>query len=110
MKGRITLVLCSVLFSLLVLELGCRLLRGPGWLVHWPNLVLQERVNTKGQGVGRLVPDPSLGFVARPGFSANGLHYDAHGWRVAPNPDGVALGEPPIRAVGESLAQGDGLD
>jgi hypothetical protein len=107
MKGRIALVIGSVLFSLLVLELGCRLLRGPSWLVDWPNLVLQERIATKGQGVGRLVPDPTLGFVARPGFSSNGLTYDGHGWRVSPNPDGLALAEPPVLVVGDSIAHGD---
>jgi len=110
MKGRIALVIGSLLFSLLLLELGCRLMRGPSWLVQWPNLVLQERIATTAQGVGRLVPDRQLGFVARPGFSANGLHYDAHGWRVAPNPAGIALAEPPILVVGDSLAHGDEVD
>jgi lysophospholipase L1-like esterase len=104
------LTLVSVIVVLLVLELGCRLVRGPSWLVHWPNLVLQERIDTKAQGVGRLVPDALLGFAARPGFSAKGLTYDAHGWRVAPNPEGIALAEPPILVVGDSLAHGDEVD
>ncbi len=107
MRGRIALVLGSVLFSLLVLELGCRLLRGPSWLVNWPNLVLQYRIGTKANGVGRLMPDPRLGFVATPGFAAKDLTYDAHGWRVSPNPEGIALAEPPILVVGDSLAHGD---
>ena len=107
MWGRAALVIGSVLFSLVVLELGCRLVRGPEWLVQWPNLVLQERIATKAQGVGRLVPDPRLGFVARPGFSANGMSYDEHGWRVAPSPEGVVLAEPPILVAGDSLAHGD---
>jgi hypothetical protein len=110
MAGRIALVIGSLLFSLVVLELGCRLVRGPSWLVHWPNLVLQERIATKTQGVGRLVPDSQLGFVARPGFSANGMSYDEHGWRVAPNPEGLALAEPPILVAGDSLAHGDEVD
>src|SRR5260370_19191081 len=107
MKGRIALVIGSLLFSLLVLELGCRLLRGPSWLVNWPNLVLQYRIGTKANGVGRLMPDPRLGFVATPGFAAKDLTYDAHGWRVSPNPEGIALAEPPILVVGDSLAHGD---
>jgi hypothetical protein len=110
MKGRLAtigLVLGSVLFTLIVLELGCRLLRGPAWLVHWPNLVLKERIDTKSQGVGRLIPDAQLGFVARPGYATDVLHYDGHGWRIAPNPGGVALAEPPILVVGDSLAHGD---
>ena len=40
MAGRIALVIGSVLFSLIVLELGCRIARGPEWLVQWPNIVL----------------------------------------------------------------------
>src|SRR5258708_16024534 len=107
MRGRIALVLGSVLFSLLVLELGCRLLRGPSWLVNGRNLVLQYRIGTKANGVGRLMPDPRLGFVATPGFAAKDLTYDAHGWRVSPNPEGIALAEPPILVVGDSLAHGD---
>jgi lysophospholipase L1-like esterase len=107
MTGRIALVIGSLLFSLLVLELGCRLLRGPSWLVHWPNLVLQYRIETKANGVGRLMPDQHLGFVATPGFAAKDLTYDAHGWRVSPNPEGIALAEPPILVVGDSLAHGD---
>ena len=104
------LMMASVVAVLIVLELGCRLMRGPSWLVHWPNLVLQERIDTKHQGVGRLVPDRQLGFVARAGFGATGLSYDAHGWRVAPNPDGRALAEPPILVVGDSIAHGDEVD
>src|SRR5262245_54257388 len=108
--GRIALVFGSLLVGLTLLELGCRVVRGPSWLVHWPNLVLQERISTRAQGVGRIVPDPQLGFVARPGFSGNGMSYDEHGWRVAPNPEGLALAEPPILVAGDSLAHGDEVD
>src|SRR5260370_35270350 len=107
MKGRIALVIGSLLFSLLVLELGCRLLRGPSWLVHWPNLVLQDRMATKAQGVGRLVPDQRLGFVATPGFAAKDPTYDAHGWRGSPNPHGIALAPAPILGVGESRSHAE---
>ena len=67
------LTIASILVALIVLELGCRLARGPSWLVRWPNLVLDERIDTKSQGVGRLVPDTQLGFVARPGFTARSI-------------------------------------
>jgi len=43
-------MMASVVAVLIVLELGCRLMRGPSWLAHWPNLVLQERIDTKHQG------------------------------------------------------------
>ena len=72
MAGRIApllaLVLGSVLFSLLVLELGVRLASGPQWLVHWPNIVLEERLVTRQGETGRTVHDPRLGFVGRPGL------------------------------------------
>jgi len=105
--GRAGLVVGSIVVVLVVLELGCRLVRGPGWLVNWPNLVLQERRSTDAQGLGRLVKDPQLGFAARPGSRVNRMTYDAQGWRVTPNPEGVALSEPPILVVGDSLAHGD---
>jgi hypothetical protein len=108
--ARVALLIGSIVTVMLVLELGCRLLRGPEWLVHWPNLVVQERLATKAQGVSRLIPDPQLGFVARPGYGTAGLHYDAHSWRIAPNPDGIALAEPPILVVGDSLAHGDEVE
>jgi lysophospholipase L1-like esterase len=105
--ARAGLVMVSLVVALMMLELGCRLLRGPDWLFNWRNLVLKERIDTKSQGIGRLKPDPLLGFVTVPGFGRDGLHYDAQGFRVAPNPDGVALSEPPILVVGDSIAHGD---
>ena len=105
--ARAGLVIVSIVVTLMVLELGCRLLRGPDWLVDWRNLVLKERIDTKAYGAGRLMPDRQLGFAARPGYGKDGLHYDEHGWRIAPNPDGVALAEPPILVVGDSIAHGD---
>jgi hypothetical protein len=103
----VMLVVASVLAGLVLLELGCRLVRGPGWLVHWPNLVLKERLETKAQGIGRLVPDPALGFVARPGYTSPLFTYDEHGWRVTPVPPGMTLAEPPILVAGDSIAHGD---
>ena len=110
MKSRLALVVGSVLFTLVALELGCRLLRGPQWLVHWPNLVLKERIDTRSQGVGRIIPDRELGFVAKPGYSSRLFAYDEHGWRIAPNPEGIVLADPPILVAGDSLAHGDEVE
>ena len=107
MAGRIALVIGSLLFGLIVLELGVRLARGPEWLVRWPNLVLQERIGTKAAGASRLVYDSRLGFAARPGFSAGDLTYDQRGFRVTPAPASQMLAEPPILVVGDSYAHGD---
>ena len=114
MKSRpvpaVLMVVGSVLFALILLELGCRLVRGPEWLVRWPNLVLKERLDTKAQGVGRIIPDRELGFVAKPSYSSRLFTYDEHGWRVSPNPEGLALAEPPILVAGDSLAHGDEVE
>src|SRR6185312_11444081 len=106
MLGRVALVLGSILFSLLVLELGVRAVNGDeqgAWhaLVHWPNLVVQARTLSWARGDNsRAVADTRLGFVGRP-------NYDAQSFRVTPAPEGVALDEPPILVVGDSYAHGD---
>src|SRR3979409_780508 len=106
MTGRIApllaLVIGSVLFSLLVLELGVRLASGPQRLVHWPNIVLEERLVTRQGETGRTRHDPRPGFVGRPGYADQVLHYDQRGFRVAPAPDGVTLAQQPILVVGDS--------
>ena len=88
MKG-LALVVASVLFSLVMLELGLRAFNGEpgGWqgLTHWPNLVLQARTASWDR---HTVPDPRLGFVPRPDFYwEHGMaHYDAHSDRLTPAP------------------------
>ncbi len=103
------MVIGSVLFSLLLLELGVRLMRGSEWLVQWPNIVLQDRIATTANGAGRLMHDSRLGFVARPNYAspAEDLSYDEHSYRRSPAPPGLVLAEPPILVVGDSYAHGD---
>ncbi len=107
MLGRLALVLGSLLVGLLLLELGCRLVRGPAALLGWSNIVLKERQATRGSSDGRLKRDSELGFVLRPGFSADGVTYDLHGFRLTPAPAGTVLAEPPVLVVGDSYAHGD---
>jgi len=107
MLGRLTLILGSVLIALIGLELACRLVRGPDALAHWDNLVLQYRSGTRAYGAGRLVHDTRLGFVARPGFSSDGLSYDERSFRRSPTSSAVALADPPLLVVGDSFAHGD---
>lgn len=107
MAGRLALVVGSVLFALAVLEVGCRLWRGPEALLDWSNIVLDERRATRGAGDGRLMHDKLLGFVTRPGYTAQGVTYDDDGYRLTPPPAGVALAEPPVLVVGDSYAHGD---
>ena len=107
MLGRLVLVVASVLFTLGVLEIGCRLWRGPASLLDWSNIVLDDRRATRAAGAGRLKYDAELGFVPIQGFAADGITYDPLGYRVTPAPAGIVLAEPPILIVGDSYAHGD---
>lgn len=107
MLGRAALVLGSVLVTLLALELGCRLWRGPAALLDWSNIILRERQATLNAGAGRLKRDSELGFVLRSGYAAESVTYDLHGHRVTPAPAGTVLAEPPVLVVGDSYAHGD---
>lgn len=107
MLGRGALVLGSVLVTLLALELGCRLWRGPSALLDWSNIILRERQATLNAGAGRLKRDSDLGFMLRPGYAADGVTYDRFGHRLTPAPAGTALAEPPVLVVGDSYAHGD---
>ena len=109
----LALVAASVVFSLMVLELGLRALDGEpdGWqgLTHWPNLVLQARTASWDR---HTVHDPRLGFVPRPNYHwEHGMaHYDAHSDRVTPAPAGMTLAEPPVLVLGDLFAHGDEIN
>ena len=107
MLGRIALVIGSILFSLLVLELGVRLWRGPEWLLKWPNLVLQERNTTAGMRHGRFVYDPQLGFISAPDFKSPATSYDARSYRQMPALPADLADKPPVVALGDSYTHGD---
>ncbi len=110
MRSRLALLAGSLLVALLLLELGARLWRGPAALFDWHNIVLQDRRATIAVGASRLVHDQRLGFAARPGFSQDGVSYDANGYRRAPAPAGATLTEPPLLLVGDSFTHGDELN
>ncbi len=102
--GRLALVAVSLLVSLLVLELACRLWRGPGWLLHWPNFVVEERVlDNEWKG---LIADRELGFVGRPDFAKPPHSHDAQGLRTMPPPPASAAGRPLLLATGDSYVYG----
>jgi GDSL-like Lipase/Acylhydrolase family len=104
---RALLVAGSILFSLVLLELGLHLANGPHGLLEWPNIVRHQRVSTHSYTAARARYDSKLGFVGSPNYSEPDFHYDAHGLRVTPVPAGVTLAEPPILAVGGSYTLGD---
>jgi hypothetical protein len=103
--GRIALIACSLLVGLILLELGIRLGHGRDGLVNWPNLVLEARLRRGDDG--RMMYDPELGFVPRPGLSNEGMHYDSHGFRLSPTTSTAPLAEPPVLVVGDSFAHGE---
>jgi lysophospholipase L1-like esterase len=108
MLARIALVIASMLITLLVVELGARLMRGPEWLWTWRNLVLQERTMA-GTRDGRFVYDAQLGFVSAPDFKSPGINYDARGYRIGPTLPEDEAARPPIVALGDSYTHGDEL-
>ena len=107
MIGRILLVIGSVLFGLLFLEIGCRALRGTDSLLHWKNIVLEQRQGMAGQNIGtRFAYDPVLGWTPSPGFAGSDISYDRDGFRNVP-PSATAVNDPPILATGDSYTLGD---
>jgi lysophospholipase L1-like esterase len=109
--ARLALVGGSVLFTLLLLELGCRIARGPETLLDWKNIVLEARRGMAGQNLShRFTYDPDLGYVQRAGFASDLIHYDGKGFRMMPPPPAGATEAPPIVATGDSFTQGDEVD
>ena len=85
--GSLALVLASTVVGLILLEIACRLmLIGPQALTHWPNLVLQSRLEAKrvqGPDLGpSYVHDPETGYVNKPDYQSWALNFDAHGFRA----------------------------
>lgn len=105
MIGRVLLVLGSVLFGLLFLELGCRAVRGGDALVDWKNIPLAQRRAMAAHNFGaRFVYDPTLGYTPTPGYVDAETSYDDRGFRIMPPApaDGA-----PILATGDSYTLGD---
>lgn len=108
LSARIALVTGSILFTLLLVELGARLLRGPDSLLDWRNMVLEHRIDVAKHNLGdRFIYDPQLGFVQRPGYTSADQHFDGEGYRVMPAPPADARPGPPVVATGDSFTQGD---
>ncbi len=80
---------------MLTLELGCRLHRGPQWLVQWDNLVAKEFREEAIATDTLAVRDPLLG--TRPGPKVDRL--------ALPGADG-----PPLLATGDSFTYGEDVD
>lgn len=109
--GRLTLLVCSVLVTLFLLEIGCRLARGPATLLDWRNIVLVQRLKMSAQNIGhRFSYDPLLGYVQRDGYSDALMSFGEYGFRRMPPPPADATSGPPVLATGDSYTQGDEVD
>ncbi|MDB5575293.1 MAG: hypothetical protein JWR80_469 [Bradyrhizobium sp.] len=119
MAATIVLTAASILLSLVLLEVGCRLLlSGPGSLTHWPNLarermgtgpdVTRERMGTS-PDVARIrcqyAYDAQIGWTSPPNCISRTYSADADGFRrTSPT---SSLAEPPVLVTGSSFAKGD---
>ncbi|MBR2818189.1 MAG: hypothetical protein IKE60_26235 [Reyranella sp.] len=103
LPGRITLILVALLVGFGVLELGLR--AWSGYLLTWPNFVLEARTVLAGRDAGRYLQDARLGHLPRPGYAAPGITINAQGLRSTGA--SVAPVGAPILAVGDSFTFGD---
>ncbi|CAN5154755.1 hypothetical protein BH10PSE6_BH10PSE6_01630 [soil metagenome] len=107
LAARVALVAASVLISVVVLELGCRLVRmGPEGLVHWPNIARERMSNAEnGADSCTYAYDAQLGWTSPPSCASAGYNIDAEGFRRTSA--GPAVTQPPVLVTGSSFAKGD---
>jgi hypothetical protein len=105
LPGRIGLVVGSIVVTLIVLELGLRIL-SVTYITQWPNFVLGARTVLARTEQRRFVDDPRLGYAPRPNYRAAGVSFDATGLRRAGD-EAATPGGPPIVAAGDSYTYGD---
>lgn len=105
LRNRILLVAVAVVFTLVAMELGCRLLRGPWFLWHWPNLVLREAEQHHKPCM--FIHDDSLGYVPEPDCKGPEHSHDAAGLRAMPPPPADVPARPFVLAVGDSYIYSD---
>jgi hypothetical protein len=107
LAARITLIVGSVLFSLVVLEVGCRLVRlGPDALTHWPNFARALlSISEDGNVPCAYAYDETLGWALPASCASPRNNVDADGFRITPATS--SLSEPPILATGSSFTLGE---
>ena len=99
------LVVLSTIVGMLCSELAYRAWRDPRWLVHWPNLIAQNRrpqpgVHNRYDGV--------LGYLATANVQSANENTDSNGFRISlPPPSSSSQPFPgPVLAVGDSFTYG----
>jgi hypothetical protein len=101
------LVVGSIVVALVVLEIGCRVVRGPEFLWTWPNFVAREWAVNDTEVKRRFIDDPLLGHVPKPAFRSNLVNYGPEGRRVMPLPPADVATGPPVLVSGDSFAEGE---
>jgi hypothetical protein len=91
--GRVGLVAASLLLTLGVLELGCRVTRGMHWLVDWPNLAVHEDSPPPPALFFRKVYDPALGYAPSPDYRSPRQNIAADAAPILVGGDSYAFGQ-----------------
>ena len=104
--GRSALLTISVVITLGMMELGCRLERGAHWLTDWPNLSVREDTPPPPALFFQKVYDPTLGYAPSPGYRSPRQNISADGTRSMPAPPVNATNGSPILAGGDSYGFG----
>lgn len=103
--ARVALLLASVVFSLVVLEAGSRLVRfGPSGFSHWSNLPGQRMSYAEQTAPCSYAYDATLGWISPRDCSSAEYNFDADGFRRTPAAGPLA--EPAVLATGSSFALG----
>jgi hypothetical protein len=104
-RNRAILLATTIVLMLVVLEMGCRVLRGAWFLTHWPNLVLLEAEMHHQPCM--FIHDDMLGFVPEPDCKGPEHSHDANGLRAMAPPPADAPTDRLVLVSGDSYAYSD---
>lgn len=90
--------------------MGCRLWRGPYWLVHWPNQVWQSVREQTDWPICSHAYDPQLGWTSNPGFTSPHYNVGPEGYRRTPDLPDAAAAQSAVLATGDSFTEGEEVD
>lgn len=104
---RLVLVASSMLLGLVILELACRIQRGPQFLTHWPNLVALER---------QVPPEPCpyvhdsrFGWLPPRNCQSDTVNYDERRFRRTSLDTSQLATTPALLVTGGSFVHGEEL-
>ena len=104
-RNRLILLSTTILLMLVMMELGCRLLRGTWFLTHWPNLVVLEAETHHKPCM--FIHDDTLGYAPELDCVGPEHSHDERGLRVMPPPPPDTPPGPLVLVTGDSYAYSD---